>query len=158
MAKQLHQSWAGPSLPREAPHCLGPLPGMLLAQLMVTTISRSKRSQRVATAGRCPSGPAGSGMAYSFSGSTTSRWDTSAFTGAVATVGRGTHSSLCQPFRGKHLPRVSPLWPSSIATGQPGSDTSLRETPHYLLGKASVCGQVLSIRKPSLFPAVLLEV
>lgn len=67
-------------------HTACPLPGMLLAQLMVTTISRSKRSQRVATAGRWPSGPAGSGMAYSFSGSTTSKWDTSAFTGAAETA------------------------------------------------------------------------
>lgn len=120
---------------------------MLLAQLMVTTISRSKRSQRVATAGRCPSGPAGSGMAYSFSGSTTSRWDTSAFTGAAVTVGRGTGiDQPAGPLGSSIFPELVPPWPSSTATGQQ-AQKSLGRTLPVSQGKP-VCGQVLRVRQP----------
>lgn len=130
-----------------SPASPGPLPGMLLAQLIVTTISRSKRSQRVATAGRCPSGPAGSGMAYSFSGSTTSRWDTNAFTGAAVT--EETLEFINLPI----------LWGQASSQSQSPCGlpqqllaSRLRHVGQRLFlspeGSQSVCGQVLRVRKP----------
>lgn len=52
------------------------LPGMCLAQPMITTSSRSARSQRVVSVRWAVSGCRGSGMANNFSGSATRRWDT----------------------------------------------------------------------------------
>lgn len=49
---------------------------MCLAQPMMTTSSRSARSQRVVSVRWAVSGCSGSGMANNFSGSATRRWDT----------------------------------------------------------------------------------
>lgn len=119
------------------------LPGMLLAQLMVTTISRSKRSQRVATAGRCPSGLAGSGMAYSFSGSTTSRWDTRAFTGAEVTGEDQSHKHVCQASEAPQSQAFLdiPVWPSLDSNGKPEDSVRfLREWLCALEDPPEACG------------------
>lgn len=67
------------------------LPGMCLAQPMITTSSRSARSQRVVSVRWAVSGCIGSGMANNFSGSATRRWDTMMLEESVTK----THNKRC---------------------------------------------------------------
>lgn len=67
------------------------LPGMCLAQPMLTTSSLSARSHRVVRALMSLSGTVGSGMAKMPSGSATSSTDTTLFSTALPTVTERTH-------------------------------------------------------------------